>query len=293
MAKVRSAAFLPRLVEWLSIREVREAAREALAELGEPALEALDAALLDPRTEARLRDHIPRTISQFPPQHAVAVLQRHLAAEHDGRVRFKILRGLGRIATDHPEVALDDALVRQAAERTAEAAVEVLRFRVGLERGAERVLERATPAHRLLVMLLRDKEAHRIERIFRLLQLRFRGEDVRSIHRGLLNADRRVRAASRELLESLLEEPLRGTLLALVDDLPPEQRLARIPGREQRRHGGYRELLLEMARVASPSLRSLAAFHAAELGLAVGPVTGPFTAEVARPVPPLESAHGR
>ena len=60
-----------------------------------------------------VREHIPRTISLFPPEPAVAVLQRHLAVERDGRVRFKILRGLGRIATDHPEVALDDALVRE------------------------------------------------------------------------------------------------------------------------------------------------------------------------------------
>jgi hypothetical protein len=107
-------------------------------------------------------------------------------------------------------------------------------------------------------MLLSDKEAHRIERLFRLLQLRFRGEDVRSIHGGLSNADRRVRAASRELLENLLEEPLRGILMALVDDLPPEERLARIPGHQEPRPDGYQDLLAQMAAVESPSLRSLA-----------------------------------
>ena len=293
MARVKSAAFLPTLVGWLSVREVREAAREALCEHGEQALAALDEALFDPRTPPRVREHIPRTISLFPPQQAVAVLQRHLAAERDGRVRFKILRGLGRIATDHPEVALDDALVRELAARTVEAAIEVLRFRVGLEKGAEQLPARATPAHRLLVMLLRDKEAHRIERFFRLLQLRFRGEDVRSIHRGLWNADRRVRAASRELLENLLEEPLRGTLVALVDDLPPKERLARIPGHQPPRHDDYQDLLAQMAGVESPSLRSLAAFHAGELGFAVAAAAGPFAAVTTPPTPVLEEAHGR
>lgn len=293
MAKLRSAAFLPTLVAWLSVREVREAARSALSELGQQALAALDAALQDPRTEARVRQHIPRTISVFPPEQAVAVLQRQLAVERDGRVRFKILRGLGRIASDHPEIALHDGLVREAAARTVEAAVQALRFRVGLEKGAERVEARATPAHRLLVMLLRDKEAHRIERFFRLLQLRLRGEDVRSIHRGLLNADRRVRAASRELLENLLEEPLRGTLIALVDDLPPEERLARIiTARVPARHDDYAGLLAQMARVDSPSLRSLAAFHAAELGIEMDAVPGPFWAVAARTTPVLEQGHG-
>jgi hypothetical protein len=240
-----------------------------------------------------VREHIPRTISLFAPQEAVAVLQRHLAAERDGRIRFKILRGLGRIATDHPEIALDDALVRELAARTVEAAIQVLRFRVGLEKGAGQLPARATPAHRLLVMLLRDKEAHRIERFFRLLQLRFRSEDVRSIHCGLGNADRRVRAASRELLENLLEEPLRGTLLALVDDLPPEERLARIPGHQPPRHDDYQDLLAQMAGVESPSLRSLATFHAGELGFAVAAAAGPFAAVTTPPSPVLEEAHGR
>jgi hypothetical protein len=206
-------------------------------------------------------------------------------------VRFKILRGLGRIATDHPEVALDDGLVREAAARTLDAAVQALRFRVGLEKGAGQVEARATPAHRLLVMLLRDKEAHRIERVFRLLQLRLRGEDVRSIHRGLANADPRVRAASRELLENLLEEPLRGTLIALVDDLPPAERLARVSGRAAARPDDYAVLLAQMTRVDSPSLRSLAAFHAGELGIAVAAVAGPFAAGSARPAAPLEQDH--
>jgi hypothetical protein len=77
------------------------------------------------------------------------------------------------------------------------------------------------------VTLFRDKEFYRIERFFRLLQLRFRNENVRAIHRGLGNVDRCVRVASRELLENLLEEPLRATVMVFVDELPDEQRFAR------------------------------------------------------------------
>jgi len=275
MAKVRSPAFLATLIRWLSVREVREAAREALLEHGDEALTALDVALGDPGSPVRVREHIPRTISLFPPAQAVSVLQRHLAAERDGRVRFKVLRGLGRIATDHPEVEFDEALVREMAARTVAAVVETLRFRVGLVKGAERVPARATPAHTLLVTLLRDKELHRVERFFRLLQLRFRNENVRAIHRGLGNADRRVRAASRELLENLLEDPLRATVMALVDELPDEQRLARIPG-ERPLDDDYRGLLTLMTVAGSTSLRWLAGFHAAEIGLSAAPVSDPF-----------------
>jgi ATP/ADP translocase len=291
MAKVRSAAFLPTLIGWLSVREMREAARKALLEHGEEALSVLDEALRDPRSPARLREHIPRTMSLFPPAQAVSVLQRHLAEERDGRVRFKILRGLGRIATDHPEVAFDEALVNEVASRTVAAAVEALRLRVGLVKGAQQVPARATPAHTLLVTLLRDKESHRIERFFRLLQLRFRNEDVRAIHRGLRNEDRRVRAASRELLDNLMEEPLRATVMALVDDLKDEERLARIPG-EPVSHD-YQGLLVLMADAASTTLRWLAAFHAAEIGLRVAAVTDPFGVAVGQRTRGREDTDGR
>jgi AAA family ATP:ADP antiporter len=292
MAKVKSRAFLPTLIGWLRARAVRDAAREALREHGDEGLRALDDALFDPRTPPRVREHIPRTISLFPPDEAVAVLQRHLLAERDGKVRFKILRGLGRIATDHPNVRFDPAVVREAAARTVDAAIEVLRFRVGLVRGAQKVPARSTPAHRVLVTLLRDKESHRIERFFRVIQLRFRNEDVRAIHWGLRNADRRVRALSRELLEHLLEEPLRGTVMALVDDLPDEERLARL-ARGPEPDEDYHGLLSAMVEAGSPSLRSLAALHADELGFAVGAVPGPFAAATDRHPSPVEHIDGR
>jgi hypothetical protein len=292
MARVRRPAFLVTLISWLSVREAREAAREALIEHGEEALRALDEALFDSRTPARVREHIPRTFSLFPPDQAVAVLQKHLAAERDGRVRFKILRALGRIATDHPEVALDGTLVTKVAGDTVGAAIDALRFRVGLVNGAKRVPARATPAHRLLVTLLRDKESHRIERFFRLLQLLFREEDVRAIHRGLRNADRRVRAASRELLENLLEDPLRETVTALVDELDARQRLARLgTASEIEPADDYASLLTLMVETGSHSLRSLAAFHAREIGIPVRSVNGQLAA-FGQPVSVGEHADG-
>lgn len=291
MAKLRRSAFLPTLLGWLGVRDLRAEARRALLAYGTQALDTLDATLADTTVPARVREHIPRTISLFPAQQAVAVLQRHLATEQDGKVRFKILRGLGRIASDHPEVVFDDTLLHEAATRTAAAAVEALHLRVSLIRGAAQLPARGTPAQRLLVSLLRDKEVHRIERLFRILQLRFRSEDLRAIHRGLGNADRRVRAASIELLRNLVAAPLGETLIALVDDLPAAERLARLP-QVRAPELDYQGLLASMMRTGSSSLRSLAAFHARELGFQVDdPIALPTTV-VARSARVLEHACG-
>ena len=76
----------------------------------------------------------------------------------------------------------------------------------------------------MLVLLLRDKQDHALERLFRLLNLYANNAEFRGIFRGLHSPRKESRASSRELLESLLFSPLKRPLLTLVDDLlePPE-----------------------------------------------------------------------
>lgn len=264
MGRIRTSRFLPRLVQLLGEQEFRVEARAALVEHGEEALHLLDEALGDPALSLRIRRQVPRTISRFPPRQAAPILVKRLLPEGDGMTRFRILRGLGRIQTDHPDTPLDTAVLREALERTVEAALQLLRWRASLVRAAAEDPRRATPGHQLLVALLRDKETHAVERAFRLVALIVGGQDLRSIHRGLRNTNRKVRASSRELLEHVVPAPVRGRLLALVDDasqdapaVPAEPALdRRVP---------YDDLLASFAESGSESLRALAQYHADEL----------------------------
>ena len=268
MGTIKSPSFLPELLQMLGQREVRNEARAALIQHGDIALRQLDEALADRSLPPHVRRHIPRTISRFPPDRAAPVLQKHLLEESDGVVRFKILRALGRIAAEHPDVALDEGLLREATARTIDAVVDLLHWRVSLVRGAEEAPQRATAGHSLIVMFLRDKERHAVERIFRLLGLIFRHEDLRSIHRGLTNADSNVRAGSRELLEDLLDPPLRELVLGLVNDVADAHRLAELRPDLADASVDYESLLALLHQARQP-LRSLAAYHAGELGLTV------------------------
>jgi AAA family ATP:ADP antiporter len=267
MGEVRSERFLPELLPLLAARDVRGAARGALRAYGDRGLRFLDEALADHDLPHEIRRNLPRTISLFPAADAAGVLLRHLLAEPEGMVLFKILRGLGRIATDHPEVALDGTILQQATEQTVVAAVRLLDWRLTLLRGAVRDPRRATPGHELLAALLRDKEVHAVERIFRLLGLQFRDEDFRDIHRGLRNTNPKVRASSRELLENLLASPLREAILALVDDAPDEERLGQSRPFVRGTTPAYDELLARLLDEPSESLRSIAAHHVGELRL--------------------------
>ena len=92
-------------------------------------------------------------------------------------------------------------------------------------------------------------------------------DDVWRIYLGFHDLDPKVRASSRELLEALVRPPLRGALLTLVD------RSAAPGAAEQAGHYHTPRPLLgsalleSMLEANSGTLRAIAAYHAAELGL--------------------------
>jgi ATP:ADP antiporter, AAA family len=266
MAAIKSPRFFPALLPLLAQREARPAAREALVAHGSAALEFLDQSLSDGALPHDIRRHLPRTISLFLAQPAVEVLERHLLVESDGMVRYKILRGLNRLS-QYPEVAFDGEVLARATAFTLEAAFRLVDWRLGIEAGAAAEPRRATPGHGLLVALLHDKEAHAFERVTRLLALQYRAEDFKRIFWGLRNEDPKVRASSRELLQNVVEPPLRDPLLAFVDDLSDREKLLAAAPIYAPQPVDYETLLGRLLEQPGESVRCIAAYHVGELGL--------------------------
>jgi hypothetical protein len=267
MGAVRSERFLPQLLPLLTSRQTRPAAREAFVAHGEAGLLFLEESLADRGLPHEVRVHLPRTISRFAPQAAADVLLRDLLGEPDGMVRYKIIRGLGRLAADHPDLELDGEALRAATQRTLEAALQLVQWRLTLQQGAAADATRATTGHELLVSLLRDKETHAVERVFRLLGLSLRGEDLRRIYRGLRGPNAKLRASSRELLENLLPAPHRDAVLALVDDAPDARRLVAARAFFRAERLDYEGVLGVILDQPSETVRCLAAYHVGELRL--------------------------
>ncbi|HSD27495.1 MAG TPA: hypothetical protein VLL75_09325, partial [Vicinamibacteria bacterium] len=266
MGAVRSPSFLPALLGFLGRREVRAEARSALLAYEEQGLAFLDQALGDHGMPLELRRHIPRTIALFAPAAAAAALARHVLGEPSGAVRYRVLRGMNRLAAS-PEVRFDPALLRSATDATMAGVFRLVDWRSVLEEGAKRGPGRSTPGHDLLIQLLRDKEEQAIERLFRLLALQHRDEDFKGIYRGLSSSDPRARASSRELLENVLEPARRGPVLAVVDDAGDAARLARAGEVYAPEPLGYEDVLSLILETGGESLRCVAAYHVGELRL--------------------------
>ncbi len=266
MGSLLSPSFLPVLVARLPARDVGPAAREALSQLGEPALAYLDRALADAALAREIRWALPRAVSGFAPAAAAPVLLRHLDTVTEGILRYRLLRSLVRARARDPKLVVSPAPIERILDRAIHGAFGYLAQRLALAAAAEGDPRRRTPAQELLVTLLRDKQDHAMERAFAALGLLHPSENFDRIRRGLSSKDPRVRASSRELVEHVVASPAREALLILLDELPDADRLARAPSPfappTVDADGVLRAFLARTG-----ELRALAEVHAAELGL--------------------------
>ena len=262
----RNPAFLASLISLLSERPLREEVRGALVSFGPPALARLEEALKDRGLPHGVRRQLPQTIGGFGSSQASGILLAHLLTERDGMIRFKILRALGRWRNDQPHLPLDTTVLERSLHQTLSAGFRFMSWRRALEAGVREISPRGAETHELLVLLLRDKQDHALERLFRLLNLYAANDEFRGIFRGLHSPRKESRASSRELLEHLLFSPLKRPMLTLVDDLlePPESFFPEEDGWEQ--HAPYDTVLGELLDSGVESLSSLAAVQIGALG---------------------------
>ena len=176
-------------------------------------LELLIAALDDPRTPLGVRRHLPRTLGLFPTPASAAALVARLLREPDGTTEFKILRALGRMRADDPELPIDAAPVRRYVMRSLE---DATRYRA-LRRRVDAIAD-VTPAIELLLELLDEKRRHATERVFRALGILQPAAQLRRVHDALTSADDERGSAAREILDELVEAEIRVPLLDLLED---------------------------------------------------------------------------
>ncbi len=276
MVKVHDERFIPILIARIGAREGRISVRRAIVSYGDAALDQLDRLMADPKTPRRTLLHVPRTISAFKTPRAAQTLIELVSSASDGAVRFKALRGLGRLVGEAPvrldQTKLGEALLRNLLEQAwlGAFAHQLGKVQASLQDGAR-------PSGALLLELLEDKQRQAMERVFRLLQILHRSEDLRIVHHAVEAGDRRTRANALEFLDALtLRYPLlspaheqsRELLRILVDDLSPEERIARAaPFMSTPPPATAEAALIALFRENDDAMATIAAHHALKLGI--------------------------
>jgi hypothetical protein len=256
------------LLDLLGEEPLQRSVFAALSRTGPAGFAAMTAALRDQERPAAVRWALPRALALCDAERAAPVLLQNLGGEPDGMVRFCSIVTLGKILEQSPRIRLDRRLLDHEIRINVARAYRYLDRRLVLEAGAREVPARKTPGLVLLCDLLRDKQRSAIGRIFRLLALAFPQHRFVDIYLAIESGERDYRATAVELTHNLLRSPLRDAVVGLVDELDDEARLTYAAGYHQTIARDYDALVGALLGSASAIVRDIAAFHAAELGLA-------------------------
>ena len=268
-ASQQASALIPQLVSRLVLRDTREIVRSALVSFGRPAMDEVWGALVDPRRERRLRVHLPNTLARFGTKPAAELLLRSIETARDGLVRYKAIRGLGRITFDG-RVAVDRVRVERLAYSNLVEYFRLLGLRAPFTSAPPEGARGSSTTRFLLVGLLTDKLRQSMERTFRLLQIAHRRDDIRRVQMAIESSNTRARANAGELLDALLrrrdQRPLRELLLVVTDDLSDVDRVARGSAILHTTPPATREAAVgSMVRDPDMALAALATLHAATI----------------------------
>jgi AAA family ATP:ADP antiporter len=264
----QASALIAPLISRLVLPETRETVRSALVSFDRTAMDEVWGTLLDPLRQRRLRVHLPNTLARFGTKAAAELLLRCVETEADGLVRYKAIRGLGRVVADGG-VTVDRARVERLAYANLVEHFRLLGLRAPFSSPSPNDATASTTRF-LLVGLLDDKLRQSLERAFRLLKIAHPRDDIHRVQIAVQSKDSRVRANAGEFLDALLrrrdQRPVRELVLLVADDLSIADRVARGSALLHTTPPATREAAVQrMSDDADTVLAALASLHAASV----------------------------
>ncbi|MEM6965953.1 MAG: Npt1/Npt2 family nucleotide transporter [Bacteroidota bacterium] len=214
-----SPLFVNELLYFLKEKNTRPHAEAALANFKEGLIPILKFKISQPDFELEILRRVPAVVKKISRQVSVDFLLE-LLKHNDGIVRLEALRGLNMLRNLHPHLnfypkaiaqkILDEATLYQ---RT----LSILYAQIKYEEDAPQQNEAVKEARKSLVEIL-EKRLHRnLERIFRLLGLKYPPDDIFQIYRGLNSNQSDLSINAIEFLDNLLEPDLKKTIIPLIE----------------------------------------------------------------------------
>ena len=210
--ELKNRAYLFALIRALSLPRVRGDAITALAGFGPQITGTLSDVLLDESTPMRIRRQIPRVLKHIPNQRSVDVLLAALGHQ-DLTIRGAVLKALNRLRETDASLNFENHFVME--QISAEA-----RHYYELNAAMEPFRDRETGEHtaaRLLALSIEGRLKETLERLFRLLGLKYPPKEIYSAFRAVSRRQHEEATAALEFLDNTLERDVKRILLPLLD----------------------------------------------------------------------------
>lgn len=210
-AKLQNRTYLDSLLRLLASARTRGYAIDALVSFGERIVGTLGDVLLDSTSPTVVRRQIPRVLQRIPTQRSVDVLFQAYD-ESDLTVRTAALKSLSALRNQAAKLTFGRESLVQYISREARYYYEMA---AALSPFKE---SRGTPAARLLAATLDSRLRSSLERLFRLLGLKYPPKEMHAAYLALNRKATDEYTAAIEFLDNVLERELKRMLLPLLDE---------------------------------------------------------------------------
>ena len=218
VGKLRKRKLVGRVVDRLGDPELSGDAVVALAHFGDRVVGTLRDHMVDPETPVAARRALPLVLQQIGTQATHAVLGESLL-DPDVEVRYGVISALNKLQEMHPTWRVDPTMLETLLD------AEILGHLRSYQMIGALLPALTDPAP--VMEPLKVAMEQELERIFRLLKLRFPHQDLHSAYVGVQSTNPVVHDNALEFLENILSPQLRTQLVPLLDSaVPTRERVA-------------------------------------------------------------------
>ncbi len=211
-AAVTNRSYLLAIIQALSNPHLRGAAVECLAQYGVRIIGTLTDLLEDDQTPESIRRYIPRVLQRIRDQRSVDALI-HALPTANVALRSAVLKALNKMRDSAPELNYGNAPLIDQIHSEAKTY-----FELHAALAALRTFDSPGPATTLLIRTLESRLRTTLERVFRLLGLKYPPKQIYAAFLALERHTGEEFTAALEFLDNVLEREIKRILLALLDE---------------------------------------------------------------------------
>jgi len=168
-----------------------------------------------------IRKHLPEVIAASGSQKAVDILAHHLKQQDIG-LRYEAIRALNKLRIKSDNLLFDKAGIVPRIKTEARDYMDMLmilysqRHREPDPRTQKR-LPGISRAREQLARAIENRLDASLERLFRLLGLKYPPVEMYNAYKGIRSQDREIRLSAMEFLDNVLEINLKNTLMPVIE----------------------------------------------------------------------------
>lgn len=228
--QLKARELIPILIKHLTAKHVRKYAREALVEYGEEILDILAEHLEDPSSDKKKRLAIPKVLALIGSQKSVNLCIKNLD-QRDLLLRYEIIKAMNKLRTKFPDLKFDkqrlDERIMEEIERYYRTLALMYRQNNSLSNDkatlpSKHDMYRVIKARGLLTIALKEKLDNNLERIFRLLGLKYPPKDLYNAYLAVKSNRSDLIANSVEFLDNILDSNLKKIFIPIVESVSLE-----------------------------------------------------------------------